>query len=374
MQRQRIRAPAGSAHARGRKPTIAFLLALTCSVRSAEAQWHSCDSVLNKDESDARMGVWAHGWGSDPADGYPLTLFMAYDWAVTDSKTMPFVKLEFVTAVVIDQLIGAEIAMGGDDDDPVEVPYTVERSVILQLEQYGDVKTLEVQAHRVRPLAYGQQTGQPTTVHWSCLSEDEFELTIPSPPLPPPPSPSPLPPPPPSYSPRPPPPPPPPPLSHSPPPPPPPPPAVSIKIISASPPPPPPPPPPEPPPPPPPSLIAPENVGPLIGGVALLAAAFVYLRGRRQHSGHLVSGAEDDDDDDYDDYDDDAEEVHHGFVDDDADEADEEAERPSSRRATKGRHGGKAIKPARESDDGTKRGGAKKATKAEAKGKKSGRK
>ena len=36
--------------------------------------WKACDeSIMHKDESDARMGIWAHSWGSDPALG-PIIL------------------------------------------------------------------------------------------------------------------------------------------------------------------------------------------------------------------------------------------------------------------------------------------------------------
>ena len=56
----------------------------------------------------------------DPNLG-PVILNLAYDWAVLDSRSKPFIRLEFAEAVTIDELIGAEIAVG-DNDEPPELP------------------------------------------------------------------------------------------------------------------------------------------------------------------------------------------------------------------------------------------------------------
>lgn len=67
------------------------------------------ESIMHPDTSEERFGIWAHAWGSDPALG-PIMLSCAYDWAVEDSRTAPYIRLEFGSPMMIDQLIGGEIA------------------------------------------------------------------------------------------------------------------------------------------------------------------------------------------------------------------------------------------------------------------------
>ena len=122
---------------------------------------------------DDAVGIWSHAWGSDPALG-PVILQCAYDWAVDDSRSKPFIRLEFASPFVIDELIGGELAYdaddeggqseeGTDDEDHYDasgwedrrrrtqrlrhrrglqptLPFTVEKEVWIELEQYGDVK------------------------------------------------------------------------------------------------------------------------------------------------------------------------------------------------------------------------------------------
>ena len=123
---------------------------------------------------DDAVGIWSHAWGSDPALG-PVILQCAYDWAVDDSRSKPFIRLEFASPFVIDELIGGELAYDAEDeggqseegtDDENDhydasgwedrrrrtrrlrhrrglqptLPFTVEKEVWIELEQYGDVK------------------------------------------------------------------------------------------------------------------------------------------------------------------------------------------------------------------------------------------
>lgn len=85
---------------------------------------------------------------------------------------------------MIDELIGGEFAYaaeGGEegeyDDGALDdweqrsrlrvrrrslqptLPFAVEKEVWIQLEQYGDVKTFEIQGHKIAPLRASQQTG-----------------------------------------------------------------------------------------------------------------------------------------------------------------------------------------------------------------------
>ena len=64
---------------------------------------------------DDAVGIWSHAWGSDPALG-PVILQCAYDWAVDDSRSKPFIRLEFASPFVIDELIGGELAYDADDE------------------------------------------------------------------------------------------------------------------------------------------------------------------------------------------------------------------------------------------------------------------
>ena len=60
---------------------------------SAAMAWETCEEdIMQADRSDARFGIWAHAWGSDPAEG-PVILQCAYDWAVSDSRSKPFIRL-----------------------------------------------------------------------------------------------------------------------------------------------------------------------------------------------------------------------------------------------------------------------------------------
>ena len=84
----------------------------------------SCPAtVMHKDESKQRRGIWAHAWGSDPALG-PIQLGMVYDWAVTDSRSHPIIRLQVAVPIVIDHLTGATEAagLGGSGRS---VPYVV---------------------------------------------------------------------------------------------------------------------------------------------------------------------------------------------------------------------------------------------------------
>ena len=141
---------------------------------SAAMAWETCEEdIMQADRSDARFGIWAHAWGSDPAEG-PVILQCAYDWAVSDSRSKPFIRLEFANPIMIDQLIGAELAYNSESEQPPELPYEVQSEVYLELEQYGDVQTLEVQAHRIKPLTANQQTDSYVPVQWSCLTREQY--------------------------------------------------------------------------------------------------------------------------------------------------------------------------------------------------------
>ena len=72
------------------------------------------------DTSEQRYGIWAHAWGSDPAEG-PVILQCAYDWAVDDSRSRPFIRLEFASPMIIDQLIGAELAYNAESETQPEL-------------------------------------------------------------------------------------------------------------------------------------------------------------------------------------------------------------------------------------------------------------
>ena len=109
---------------------------------------------------------------------------MADDWAVDDSRSKPYIRVEFASPFMIDELIGGEFAYaaeGGEegeyDDGALDdweqrsrlrvrrrslqptLPFAVEKEVWIQLEQYGDVKTFEIQGHKIAPLRASQQTG-----------------------------------------------------------------------------------------------------------------------------------------------------------------------------------------------------------------------
>ena len=290
--------------------------------------------IMHADTSEQRYGIWAHAWGSDPAEG-PVILQCAYDWAVDDSRSRPFIRLEFSSPMIIDQLIGAELAYNAEAEEQPTLPYQLKKFVWLELEQYGDVKTLEIQAHRIKPLAQNQQTDAYVPVKWSCLTRDEWSNLFPPPPSPLPPRPPP-PPPPSPHPPKPPPPPPPPPPSASPRPPPPPP-VQAVHVVQVeevedeSPPPP-------PPPPPPPTL----DMNGMLNAV-LLAACVVAVVGvlihRRRRQAEL-----DDEDDDEEDEDEEA-----GFMDTDDDDDDDEPEEPEPPPPPKGKKKGaaKAAAPAK---------------------------
>ena len=126
----------GTDRRRVERPSAMLLLLLVLSASAAPTRslWDQCDEdIMHADTSEQRFGIWAHAWGSDPALG-PIILQCAYDWAVDDSRSRPYVRLEFADAIVIDQLIGAEIASTSDDQPP-ELPYTVDKEVWLELEQ-----------------------------------------------------------------------------------------------------------------------------------------------------------------------------------------------------------------------------------------------
>lgn len=147
--------------------------------------------------------------------------------AVDDSRSKPYIRLEFAHPFMIDELIGGEFAYaseeeGGDEDEMMldeggeegadwrdrarlsarrrtrrrrlqpTLPFAVEKEVWIELEQYGDVRTFEIQGHKIAPLRAGQQTSSVVPVQWSCFSPDEWEaMTTSPPPTPPPPSPPP---------------------------------------------------------------------------------------------------------------------------------------------------------------------------------------
>ena len=96
-------------------------LSLLASRVAVLMAWEMCsESIMHADTSEQRFGIWAHAWGSDPALG-PVILQCAYDWAVDDSRSKPYIRLEFEEAMVLDQLIGAEIAYDSESEQPPTV-------------------------------------------------------------------------------------------------------------------------------------------------------------------------------------------------------------------------------------------------------------
>jgi hypothetical protein len=281
--------------------------------------------------------------------------------AVDDSRSKPYIRLEFAHPFMIDELIGGEFAYaseeeGGDEDEMMldeggeegadwrdrdrlsarrrtrrrrlqpTLPFAVEKEVWIELEQYGDVRTFEIQGHKIAPLRAGQQTSSVVPVQWSCFSPDEWEaMTTSPPPTPPPPSPRPKPPPPP---------------------PPPPPPSASPRPLPPPPSPPPPPPPvhkvnvdalqtsmfeedsPPPPPPPPPPLPSPLSglLNTAMTAVGFLGIGLVLAWKIRAGRGgeHEVVAADDESSDD---------------DDDDDNEEDSDSDEEPPKRATRGKKG-----------------------------------
>ena len=102
---------------------------LAALLLGAVAAFEQCDSdIMAPDTSEQRLGIWAHAWGSDPAEG-PVILQNAYDWAVFDSRSRPYIRLEFASPMMINQLIGAELAYDSESEQPPELPYEVQKAV-----------------------------------------------------------------------------------------------------------------------------------------------------------------------------------------------------------------------------------------------------